>query len=143
MLITIFSCIIGIAALILLIIGLSKEFFDVENITLIFLVTIVVVFCVSGFAEIMASADNIITHDVKHEVAVQEREAIVYRLGKQDSEESYTVNGGVYMDAVEFNKKVKTDKKWGKNPWTNWLNGWVYADLDEIEIYSVIKGVNK
>lgn len=80
-----------------------------------------------------------ISHGINYELnlanATEERASIEYRLELQnDYDTSILVNGGVYKDAVEFNAKVRSDNKWGKNPWTNWYHGWAYAGLEEIEM---------
>ena len=82
--------------------------------------------------------DHSINYDIEHQKAIEERNTIVYRIEKQSDSENdsnyFIVNGGLYNDIVEFNAKVRNDKKWGNNHWTDWFNGWVYADLEEIDI---------
>ena len=78
-----------------------------------------------------------INYDLDRQAAVEARETIVYRLEQQADDEldrNLVVNGGVYQDALEFNKSVRLQKKWGANPWFNWFVGWEYLGLEEIEI---------
>lgn len=78
-----------------------------------------------------------ITYDLDRQAALEARETIVYRLEQQADDEldrNLIVNGGVYQDALEFNKSVRLQKKWGANPWVNWFVGWEYLGLEEIEI---------
>lgn len=79
---------------------------------------------------------NTVTYDTDHANAIEEYNTIVYRLEKQEKLDTnyYNINGGVYADALEFNKKVRHYKKYGANPWTNWFHGWAYEGLEEIDI---------
>ena len=78
-----------------------------------------------------------INYDLDRQAALEARETIVYRLEQQADNElgqNLVVNGGVYQDALEFNRSVRLQKKWGTNPWINWFVGWEYLGLEEIEI---------
>lgn len=132
MILTILSVLLSAVGAFLVVLG-----FDRDKPAIAILCLVLSVCCITSFAIGTGSGiHNIANYEVEHGIAIQEREAIVYRLEKQESElrNEYTVNGGVYQDAIEFNKKVKMNKKWGTNPFTNWYSGWAYADLEEIEI---------
>jgi hypothetical protein len=49
-------------------------------------------------------------------------------------EENITGNEMLYNDIVEFNNKLRAEKKWAFNPWTDWFNNKDIASIDYIEL---------
>lgn len=87
------------------------------------------------FLGIAIGIKNNVGYEIDHRVALEKREAIVRRIEQQENScDSIIVNGGYYMEIVEYNAKIYSDNKWGKNPWTSWYHGWDYADIDPIVI---------
>ena len=75
----------------------------------------------------------IITHlgaPVEFEKLQYERESIVYRLEQASSDESITVNGGIYRDVAEFNSKIMEYKYWKNN---FWISDFFPVDIELIE----------
>ena len=75
---------------------------------------------------------NAAFYDLDYQNALHEREVIEYRLDHMS--ENITGNEMLYSDIVNFNNKLRSQKKWANNPWTNWFNNEKIAELDYIEL---------
>lgn len=75
---------------------------------------------------------NAVFYDLDYQNALHEREVIEYRLDHMS--ENITGNEMLYSDIVNFNNKLRSQKKWANNPWTNWFNNEKIAALDYIEL---------
>lgn len=75
---------------------------------------------------------NAAIYDLDYQNALHEREVIEYRLDHMS--ENITGNEMLYNDIVEFNNKLRSQKKWANNPWTSWFNNKKIAALDYIEL---------
>lgn len=75
---------------------------------------------------------NAAFYDLDYQNALHEREVIEYRLDHMS--ENITGNEMLYNDIVEFNNKLRSQKKWANNPWTSWFNNKKIAALDYIEL---------
>ena len=87
------------------------------------------------FAEIICVAGiimNRIGYDIDYQNASYEREMLEYRLDHR--EDDFPGNEMLYDDIVNFNNKLRSQKKWANNPWTNWFNNEKIAALDYIEL---------
>lgn len=73
--------------------------------------------------------------EIEYENMVAQKTAIEYRLNQIDTNnQNVLVNGGIYNDILEYNAKLRSIKKWGKNPWTNWFYVDKITELDYIEL---------
>lgn len=87
------------------------------------------------FAEIICTTGiigNRISYDIDYQNALYEREVLEYRLDHK--EDDFPGNEMLYSDIVNFNNKLRSQKKWANNPWTNWFNNEKIAALDYIEL---------
>ena len=87
------------------------------------------------FAEIICIAGiiiNRIDYDIDYQNVLYEREVLEYRLDHR--EDNFPGNEMLYDDIVNFNNKLRSQKKWANNPWTNWFNNEKIAALDYIEL---------
>lgn len=75
---------------------------------------------------------NAAFYDLDYQNALHEREVIEYRLDHMS--ENITGNEMLYSDIVNFNNKLRSQKKWANNPWTSWFNNKKIAALDYIEL---------
>lgn len=75
---------------------------------------------------------NAAYYDLDYQNALHEREVIEYRLDHMS--ENITGNEMLYNDIVEFNNKLRSQKKWANNPWTSWFNNKKIAALYYIEL---------
>lgn len=85
------------------------------------------------FAEIICAAGiigNRIGYDIDYQNTLYEREVLEYRLDHREND--FPGNEMLYNDIVEFNNKLRSQKKWANNPWTNWFNNEKIAALDYI-----------
>ena len=87
------------------------------------------------FVEILCVAGiiiNRIDYDIDYQKVLYEREVLEYRLNHKEND--FPGNEMLYSDIVEFNNKLRSQKKWANNPWTNWFNNEKIAALDYIEL---------
>lgn len=75
---------------------------------------------------------NAAYYDLDYQNTLHKREMIEYRL--DHISENITGNEMLYNDIVEFNNKLRSQKKWANNPWTSWFNNKKIAALDYIEL---------
>lgn len=68
--------------------------------------------------------------DLEYQNALQQHDAIVYRLEQTKNDKNLLINGGIYDDIVKYNNKIREYKKWKHNFWLNWFYP---ADIDELE----------
>ena len=86
-------------------------------------------------AEIICASGIIINrfgYDIDYQNASYEREVLEYRLDHREDE--FPGNEMLYSDIINFNNKLRSQKKWVNNPWTNWFNNEKIAALDYIEL---------
>ena len=86
-------------------------------------------------AEIICASGIIINrfgYDIDYQNASYEREVLEYRLDHREDE--FPGNEMLYSDIINFNNKLRSQKKWVNNPWTNWFNTEKIAALDYIEL---------
>lgn len=131
-----FIVLITIGTIILIIDAKGKHYFSwqvseaLENIGIILIL-------IGIFAEIICAAGivgNRISYDIDYQNALYEREVLEYRLDHR--EDDFPGNEMLYSDIVNFNNKLRNQKKWANNPWTNWFNNEKIAALDYIELGS-------
>ena len=87
------------------------------------------------FAEVLCVAGiiiNRIEYDIDYQNVSYEREVLEYRLNHKEND--FPGNEMLYSDIVEFNNRLRNQKKWANNPWTNWFNNEKIAALDYIEL---------
>lgn len=87
------------------------------------------------FAEVLCVAGiiiNRIDYDIDYQKVLYEREVLEYRLNHKEND--FPGNEMLYSDIVNFNNKLRSQKKWANNPWTNWFNNEKIAALDYIEL---------
>jgi hypothetical protein len=120
-----------------LIIGLkNKHNFSWELIDILENIGIILVL-IGVFSEIICVAGiimNRLGYDIDYQNALYEREVLEYRLDHR--EDDFPGNEMLYSDIVKFNNKLRDQKKWANNPWTNWFNNEKIAALDYIELGS-------
>ena len=75
---------------------------------------------------------NVTTYDVDYQNMLHTKEMLEYRIDHM--EENITGNEMLYNDIVEFNNKLRAEKKWALNPWTDWFNNKDIASIDYIEL---------
>ena len=75
---------------------------------------------------------NAIFYELDYQNFLHENEMLEYRI--EHMEENITGNEMLYNDIVEFNNKLRKEKKWANNQWTNWFNNKDIASLDYIEL---------
>lgn len=85
-----------------------------------------------GLLAVCVALGNAARYDLDYQNALHEREVIEYRLDHM--EENITGNEMLYNDIVEFNNRLRSQKKWANNPWTSWFNNKKIAALDYIEL---------
>lgn len=76
--------------------------------------------------------NNVTTYDVYYQNMLHTKEMLEYRIDHM--EENITGNEMLYNDIVEFNNKLRAEKKWALNPWTDWFNNKDIASIDYIEL---------
>lgn len=94
----------------------------------------IILILIGIFAEIICASGIIINrlgYDIDYQNASYEREVLEYRLDHR--EDGFPGNEMLYSDIVNFNNKLRSQKKWANNPWTNWFNNEKIAALDYIE----------
>lgn len=73
--------------------------------------------------------------DIIYQDMLERKATIEYSLEQmKNNDKNVTINGGVYMDILEYNKEVRSAREWAKNPWTNWFYLQKIADLDYIPL---------
>ena len=77
---------------------------------------------------------NVTTYDMEYQNMLHEKDMLEYRI--EHMEENITGNEMLYNDIVEFNNKLRAEKKWANNPWTDWFNNKDIASIDYIELNS-------
>ena len=87
---------------------------------------------VCGIMCLCINAD--INSDLEYQNMLLERKSIEYRLEQAESEDSFMTNGGVYYDAVLFNKDLRAYKTYTHNFWVGWFWADKPAELDYIEL---------
>ena len=95
----------------------------------------IILILIGIFAEIICAAGiigNRISYDIDYQNALHEREVLEYRLDHK--EDDFPGNEMLYRDIVNFNNKLRSQKKWANNPWTNLFNNEKIAALDYIEL---------
>ena len=95
----------------------------------------IILILIGIFAEFICAAGiigNRISYDIDYQNALHEREVLEYRLDHK--EDDFPGNEMLYSDIVNFNNKLRSQKKWANNPWTNWFNNKKIAELDYIEL---------
>ena len=75
---------------------------------------------------------NATIYDVDYQNMLHTKEMLEYRIDHM--EENITGNEMLYNDIVEFNNKLRAEKKWALNPWTDWFNNKDIASIDYIEL---------
>lgn len=75
---------------------------------------------------------NASTYDVEYQNMLHTKDMLEYRI--EHMEENITGNEMLYNDIVEFNNKLRAEKKWALNPWTDWFNNQDIASIDYIEL---------
>ena len=75
---------------------------------------------------------NVVNYDLDYQNTLHEKEMIEYRM--EHVEDNLTGNEMLYNDIVEFNNKLRSQKKWANNAWTSWFNNKKIAALDYIEL---------
>lgn len=85
---------------------------------------------ICGASMIQAAIDN----DLTTANFVERKAAIEYRLDQCNDDKNVIVNGGVYMDIVEYNHDLREYKKWAPNFWIGWFYASGPVDLDYIEL---------
>lgn len=97
--------------------------------------TVGAVGCVLGFTGLVVSAflglRVQINKDVDYQVALNERDALVYRL--EHREDNMVGNEMLYSEVTEFNNGLLSTKKWADSPWIGCFFNEKIADLDYIE----------
>ena len=69
--------------------------------------------------------------DVDYQAALNEREALVYRL--ENREENIVGNEMLYSEITKFNNALLSAKKWASNPWIGCCYNDLIASIDYIE----------
>jgi hypothetical protein len=70
--------------------------------------------------------------ELDYQNTMHEKEMIEYRI--EHIEDNITGNEMIYNDIVEFNNKLRFEKKWANNPWTSWFNNKYIASIDYVEL---------
>ncbi len=93
------------------------------------------ILCVLGFVGLFTSAflglRVQIAKDTDYQAALNEREALVYRL--EHREANLVGNEMLYSEITEFNNSLLVTKKWADSPWLGCFYNEKIADLDYIE----------
>lgn len=76
-----------------------------------------------------------VNKDIDYQNALHDREVLVYRLEHQ--EENLVGNELLYAEIVDFNNRLRFEKKWANNLWVGVFNNELIADLDYIEYKEV------
>lgn len=98
----------------------------------IMFVSIFIVACIM-LAIVFALCCNIkLNGDIEYKNAYYQKDVLEYRL--ENIENNNVGNEYLYNDIVEFNNSLRSTKKWANNPWTNWFNNQLIAELDFIEL---------
>lgn len=90
-----------------------------------------------GLAALICGANMIqvaIDNDLTTANFVERKAVIEYRLDQCNDDKNVLVNGGVYMDIVEYNHDLREYKKWAPNFWVGWFYAQGPVDLDYIEL---------
>jgi len=72
--------------------------------------------------------------NTNYEDAVYEKQVLEYRLDNLNTTGNQVGNELLYNDIIEFNKKLRHEKRYVNNPWVNWFVNEKIAGLDYIEI---------
>lgn len=80
---------------------------------------------------VTATINSIVKVD-DYQNALYEKQVIEYRI--ENKESNIVGNEMLYNDIVEFNNKLRTEKRWATNPWTNVFNNDLIATIDYIEL---------
>lgn len=92
-------------------------------------ISIILIVC-----SILITIDNCTVENTLAKKA-EEKNAIEYRLKQIDTnDKNLLVNGGVYSDIVEYNKKIHDYKYYGSNLFTNWFIPYKLTQLDYISL---------
>jgi len=83
-------------------------------------------------ASIVFATANSITKETNFQNMLYEKQVIEYRI--ENKESNIVGNEMLYNDIVAFNNKLRTEKKWATNPWTNVFNNDLIASIDYIEL---------
>lgn len=79
--------------------------------------------------------DTQLYKNILYQNMLERKTAIEYRLEQiENNDKNVMTNGGVYEDILEYNKEIRSAKKWAKNPWTSWFYIQEIADLDYIPL---------
>lgn len=97
-----------------------------------FSIAFCVVACISTLVCICMCVSVKINEDIEYQNAYYHKATLEYRL--ENIEKNNVGNEYLYNDIVEFNKSLRTTKKWANSPWTNWFNNQRIAELDYIEL---------
>ena len=75
---------------------------------------------------------NSITKETNFQNMLYEKQVIEYRI--ENKESNVVGNEMLYNDIVAFNNKLRKEKKWATNPWTNVFWNGKIASIDYIEL---------
>lgn len=72
-----------------------------------------------------------INEEIDFQNTIYEKKTIEYRL--EHKEDNLVGNEWLYNDIIDFNNRLRSEKYWSSNPWTNWFYNDRVAEIGYIE----------